>query len=601
MRPKYTQEEKQAIIERYLVAHEPVIHFAADTGVACGTIYAWIEKRRLLEQPERLRKYIDLSALPRKPYEDTMYIEWSKAIGYRIPFVYAHISGELTITEHHRGNYIVILYNGRSKRMRTNALMEMKISDLFTPEERRRLNPNRKAHENFVKEVKALYHDEYTEMSEYAGNKKPIQIRHNSRCCGYKIFSPTPNNFLRGSGCPYCSSTCSFPEVCIMMVVSGYFPDAQKKRIDRRGCDIVFTGGEKRIGIQYDGSFYHQDRDADESFNCSFLMEEGSYLIRIREEGCPELKEGKRVFYISAPGKYTPENMQQLLEALFDRINLLAGTDIWPQMTKELWLEAKRSFKLYHANLLAEEYAAFLDAHGALPSKEEQNYLHRRMCTAFQDRRFSEEALALIHAARARNGLLKEEKRDPDVIFRDLQAFCGENGYLPRQQNGDAAEHKLYLEVKRCIGNGTFSPVQMAEYERLRSVSPNVPISPEVLLEEYTRFCLDHHRLPNSTGNPMERSLAGKVARRLQRGTFTEEQREKVMELRRRFSRSCKRLRIIEEYQAFIQSHGRVPGCRAGDAETALYHSMQYYLRKGVFSEAEQRMIAEMQAMPVED
>lgn len=40
MRPKYTPEEKQAIIERYLVAHEPVIHIAADTGVACGTIYA---------------------------------------------------------------------------------------------------------------------------------------------------------------------------------------------------------------------------------------------------------------------------------------------------------------------------------------------------------------------------------------------------------------------------------------------------------------------------------------------------------------------------------------------------------------------------------
>lgn len=63
--------------------------------------------------------------------------------------------------------------------------------------------PRKKTKEEFVQEVKELVGDEYTVLGDYQGSKKPVTIRHNK--CGH-IFSPVPNNFLRGTRCPYCNS-----------------------------------------------------------------------------------------------------------------------------------------------------------------------------------------------------------------------------------------------------------------------------------------------------------------------------------------------------------------------------------------------------------
>ena len=98
-----------------------------------------------------------------------------------------------------------------------------------------------------------------------------------------------------------------------MMAVSILFPNAKKERIEGRECDIVFFHQDKCIGIQYDGCYYHKNAETDEAFNSIFLSNPQSYLIRIREKGCPELKKHERAFYLSTPTNYSIKNCRNFL------------------------------------------------------------------------------------------------------------------------------------------------------------------------------------------------------------------------------------------------------------------------------------------------
>lgn len=59
-----------------------------------------------------------------------------------------------------------------------------------------------KTHEEFVKEVFELVHDEYTVESRYQKSQIKIDLRHN-KC--EKVWNVVPNSFLKGKRCPYCS------------------------------------------------------------------------------------------------------------------------------------------------------------------------------------------------------------------------------------------------------------------------------------------------------------------------------------------------------------------------------------------------------------
>ncbi|KQC91342.1 hypothetical protein AM596_15000 [Clostridium perfringens CP4] len=58
----------------------------------------------------------------------------------------------------------------------------------------------RKTHEEFVKEVKDKYGDEYTVLEKYVKSDIKILVKHN---CGYK-WKIKPSNLLIGRGCPIC-------------------------------------------------------------------------------------------------------------------------------------------------------------------------------------------------------------------------------------------------------------------------------------------------------------------------------------------------------------------------------------------------------------
>ena len=79
---------------------------------------------------EIMERRVDLSKLPTKKYGTGTCIDWKKAVGQKIPFCYDNVRGKLTIVEHQKGNYIILRYNKKEKRMRTSHLTEWKFRDL---------------------------------------------------------------------------------------------------------------------------------------------------------------------------------------------------------------------------------------------------------------------------------------------------------------------------------------------------------------------------------------------------------------------------------------------------------------------------------------
>ena len=60
----------------------------------------------------------------------------------------------------------------------------------------------KKTTESFKKEVFEKVREEYSVLSEYSGNGKKLQMKHN--VCN-QVYPVTPNKFLMGRRCPYCS------------------------------------------------------------------------------------------------------------------------------------------------------------------------------------------------------------------------------------------------------------------------------------------------------------------------------------------------------------------------------------------------------------
>lgn len=60
----------------------------------------------------------------------------------------------------------------------------------------------RKTNEQFKHEVYILAGNEYTFLDKYVNGKAKIKVKHNKCRNVYKV---APDNFIRGSRCPYCS------------------------------------------------------------------------------------------------------------------------------------------------------------------------------------------------------------------------------------------------------------------------------------------------------------------------------------------------------------------------------------------------------------
>lgn len=106
--------------------------------------------------------------------------------------------------------------------------------------------------------------------------------------CGER-WATVGTSVLRGSGCPRCNHSKSFPETAIYYYVSKAYPDARQNvrgvLENAPGLELDVWIPSRRAAIEYDGERWHTDEDKDsrKEMEC---FDAGISLIRVREPKC---------------------------------------------------------------------------------------------------------------------------------------------------------------------------------------------------------------------------------------------------------------------------------------------------------------------------
>jgi hypothetical protein len=108
-------------------------------------------------------------------------------------------------------------------------------------------------------------------------------------------------NRTRGTGCPYCVvHGTSFPEQAMLYYLRQIFRTAENRyRIEDVEVDVFIP--EINLAVEYDGGFYHNEKQGKDEIKNAFLNEKGIKLIRIREKGLPKINDYGSSIYAETP------------------------------------------------------------------------------------------------------------------------------------------------------------------------------------------------------------------------------------------------------------------------------------------------------------
>jgi len=140
--------------------------------------------------------------------------------------------------------------------------------------------------------------------------------------CGHS-WKSTVYHRVGGRGCPECrkESKTSFQEQALYYYVKRAFPDAESGNTTLlRGKEIDIYVPSINIGIEFDGSPWHSDKEKDEMKDqlCASI---GLTLYRIRDIKCPVLVSNPHVHVIDFES-YTDESLEKVLLQLERELNV---------------------------------------------------------------------------------------------------------------------------------------------------------------------------------------------------------------------------------------------------------------------------------------
>ena len=152
--------------------------------------------------------------------------------------------------------------------------------------------------------------------------------------CGYEWRTVIKERTYSGTGCPRCTHyfKTSAPEQTVYYYVKQAFPDAinsyRDKDIQNAEIDIFIPS--IKLGIEYDGGFWHGDETRDLE-KTAILKKNGIALVRIREENAAPITDGS----IQIVTKETSDDLTKLrpaVDALFDIIESQFKSNVRPDI-----------------------------------------------------------------------------------------------------------------------------------------------------------------------------------------------------------------------------------------------------------------------------
>jgi outer membrane protein W/very-short-patch-repair endonuclease len=116
----------------------------------------------------------------------------------------------------------------------------------------------------------------------------------------------------RPTGCPYCSNQSSEPEIRILTELMSIFDDVTSRhKIKSLEIDIYINSYD--LGIEYDGFYYHKNKESQDKIKNTTLEEEGVRLIRVRHH---PLEPMSSLDIVHVENKLTKETLNQLMSTL---------------------------------------------------------------------------------------------------------------------------------------------------------------------------------------------------------------------------------------------------------------------------------------------
>lgn len=135
------------------------------------------------------------------------------------------------------------------------------------------------------------------------------------RICGKSWKTGVSNRTgINQTGCPHCNNErhTSFPEQAIIYYVSKYYPETINGYIIQGCKELDIYIPSLKIAIEYDGVVWHTNQEKDERKNKD-CIDRGISLIRVRENGLPELKTPCSVYSLIPNDKDDLERVIRLL------------------------------------------------------------------------------------------------------------------------------------------------------------------------------------------------------------------------------------------------------------------------------------------------
>jgi len=157
-------------------------------------------------------------------------------------------------------------------------------------------------------------------------------------------WQATVNHRATGTGCPKCNPVWSVPELRIFSELKTLFPSIQHRAM-ASGYEIDIYIPELRVGIEYDGVYWHQDKlEKDKEKNIG--LGSSILLIRIREEDLPLISP----YDISVKKrKISIKIIKKILKVILERVSLSPETTDYVQkyFDNKSWVATGLFSKLY--------------------------------------------------------------------------------------------------------------------------------------------------------------------------------------------------------------------------------------------------------------
>lgn len=162
----------------------------------------------------------------------------------------------------------------------------------------------------------------------------------------------------RGYGCPICQgeNQTSFPEQVIFYYIKQKYPDAQNRYISK-GYEIDIYIPSLKIGIEYDGLFWHKNKQEREIKKDKYFSQQGIRIIRIKETKSETLTDNQDLLLVKATSNYkylddVIKNIANLLEIRIENVDTIRDTKIiWNEY---LSTKAENSLQGKYPNIAAE-------------------------------------------------------------------------------------------------------------------------------------------------------------------------------------------------------------------------------------------------------